>query len=262
MTRPSGSFPSAADYADGVAGGTVAPFRWRDLESSAFARLPELHKAVEASGADLDRTRTGWDHARAAGWLLVLFAPLALPLPVILAVKHADAEGWLYGAAGLISAAHIALRAAEWRRTRTTGPRATPQEAVLAAFEAVFATVSAGLVAVAAVLTPSVGRWLVCAGLAAVAAACVVSIRVARRAAARGVPASLRPDYEEVVALVAELDEDDRAAVRADLDLALERLAGAGVISRSQLAEAHRAPLGSLARRLWALERSPARQAR
>ncbi|WP_432073159.1 hypothetical protein [Streptomyces wuyuanensis] len=58
------------------------------------------------------------------------------------------------------------------------------------------------------------------------------------------------------------MDEDDRAAVRADLDLAQERLAGAGVTGRSRLAEAHRAPLGSLARLPRALERSPARRAR
>ncbi|MFD9214361.1 hypothetical protein ACFVY9_14865 [Streptomyces sp. NPDC059544] len=89
---------------------------------------------------------------------------MVLPQLVILAVKHEDAEFWLHGANGLICAAHIALRAAEWRRTRTTGPRATAQEVALAAFEAVFATVSAGLVAVAAVVTPWPGRWLLCAG--------------------------------------------------------------------------------------------------
>ncbi|MFD9214362.1 hypothetical protein ACFVY9_14870 [Streptomyces sp. NPDC059544] len=89
-----------------------------------------------------------------------------------------------------------------------------------------------------------------------------MSIRVARQAAGRGVPTSLRPAYEEVVARVAELDEPDRTAVRADLELALERLADAGVISRPRLDEARPAPLGSPARRLWALERSPAHQAR
>ncbi|MEU2113278.1 hypothetical protein [Streptomyces sp. NPDC019507] len=58
------------------------------------------------------------------------------------------------------------------------------------------------------------------------------------------------------------MDEHDRTTVRADLGLTLERLADAGVISRPRLDEARRAPLGSLARRLRALERSPARQAR
>ncbi|MEI5007384.1 hypothetical protein RB196_08525 [Streptomyces sp. PmtA] len=123
---------------------------------------------------------------------------MVLPLLVILAVKHEDAEFWLHGANGLICAAHIALRAAEWRRTRPPGHGET----------------------------------------------------------------SLRPAYEEVVARVAELDEPDRTAVRADLGLALERLADAGVISRSRLDEVRPAPLGSPARRLRALERSPARQAR
>ncbi|MDX2852321.1 hypothetical protein [Actinacidiphila glaucinigra] len=44
MAHTSGSFPSAAAYADGVVGGTAAPFSWSDLESSAFARLPELQE--------------------------------------------------------------------------------------------------------------------------------------------------------------------------------------------------------------------------
>ncbi|MFE0631937.1 hypothetical protein ACFW3D_33910 [Streptomyces sp. NPDC058864] len=262
MAHPSGAFPSAAAYADDVVTGAAAPFRWRDLESGAFARLPGLHKAVAAAGADLDRTRTGRDHALAACWLVFLFAPLALPLLAILAVRHEDAAVPLDVAIGLISAGHIALRAREWRRTRTGGPRPSSQEVVLAAFEAVFATVSAGLFAVAAAVMSSPGRWLLCAVQAVVAAMCVVSILVTRRAAERGVPTSLRPAFEDVMALVSELDEQDRSAVRADLDLALERLADAGVISPSQLDEAHRAPLGSLARRLWALERSPARQAR
>ncbi|MFD5424386.1 hypothetical protein [Streptomyces sp. NPDC127084] len=261
MASPPGSFSSAAAYADSVVR-AAAPFRWSELESSAFSRLPDLHEVVAAAGADLDRTRNGMDHARDAGWLLVLFAPLALPLLVILAVKYGETELWLSGIAGLISAAHIALRAAEWRRTRAGGPRATPQEVVLAVFEAVFAAVSAGLVAVAATMAASPWRWLLCAGLASVVAVCLVSVRVAKQAAERGVPTSRRPAFEEVVSLVAEMSEQDRAAVRDDLDLALERLAEAGVISGAQLAEAHRSPLGSLARRLWAWERSPARQTR
>ncbi|MEU4097425.1 hypothetical protein [Streptomyces sp. NPDC026673] len=242
--------------------GTTAPFTWSDLESSAFARLPELHKVVAAAGADLDRTKTRWDHALAAGWLVFLFAPLALPLLAILAVKDEDAAIPLLAAIGLICAVHIALRAKEWQRTRTSGPRVSPQEVVLAAFEAAFATVSAAICAVAATVTASPGRWLACAGQVAVAAVCVVSIRVAKQAAARGVPTFLRPAFEDVMALISELDEHDRTTVHADLDLALTRLADAGVINQSQLDEAHRAPLGSLARRLWALERSPARQAR
>ncbi|MFI2297803.1 hypothetical protein ACH5AL_02965 [Actinacidiphila glaucinigra] len=262
MAHTSGSFPSAAAYADGVVGGTAAPFSWSDLESSAFARLPELHRAVAAAGADLDRTRTRRDHALSAGWLLLLFAPLALPLLAILAVKHEDSAVLLHSAVALICAGHIALRAMEWRRTRSGGTRATDQEAVLAAFETAFAAVSAGIYAVAATVTPSPGLWLLCAGQAAVAAMCVVSIRVTRQAAVRGVPTSQRPAFEDVLALVSGLDEHDRTALLADLHTALERLADAGVITAAQHDEAHRAPLGSLARRLWALERSPARQTR
>ena len=259
MAQPSISFSSAAAYVDGVVGGAVAPFRWSDLESSAFARLPDLHRVVVAAGADLDHTENWFDHARAAGWLLVLFAPLTLPPLTGLALG--DAGAWLY-VVGLISAAHIAMRLREWRRTWTGGPRVTTQEALLAVFNAGFAAVSAGMAAVAAVVKSSPGYWLLCAGLAALALVCAVSFHVAKRAAKRGVPEFSRAAYAEVLALVAELDELDRVAVRADLDRALGRLADAGVISRAQLDEAHGAPLGSLARRIWALERSPARQAR
>ncbi|MFB7289284.1 hypothetical protein [Actinacidiphila glaucinigra] len=245
-----------------MVGGTGAPFSWSDLESSAFTRLPELHKAVKAAGADLDHTKTRRDHALSAGWLVLLFAPLALPLLAILAVRHEDSAVLLHVAIALICAGHIALRAMEWRRTRSGGTRATDQEAVLASFETAFAAVSAGIYAVAAGVTPSPGLWLLCAAQAAVAAMCVVSIRVTRKAAGRGVPTSQRPAFEDVLALVSALDDNDRTALLADLHLALERLADAGVITPAQYDEAHRAPLGSLARRLWALERSPARQTR
>ncbi|WP_432043094.1 hypothetical protein [Streptomyces cadmiisoli] len=262
MSPTSGSFSSAAAYAEGVVDGAVSSFRWSDLESSAFGRVPELREAAVAAGADLDRTRTGWDHALDAGWLVALFAPLALPVLTIFAVRDGDAAVALYGVIGLISAVHIVLRVREWRQTRAGRTRATAQEVVLALFEAVFAAVSAGVLAVAASVEPSLGRWSLCAGQVAVAVVCVVSVRVARQAASRGVPTAVRPAYEEFIARVAELDDDDRVAIQADLNCALDRLSDAGVISPAQLAEAHRAPLGSLVRRLWVLQQSPARQAR
>ncbi|MFJ5779812.1 hypothetical protein [Streptomyces sp. NPDC093094] len=257
-----GSSSTAAAYAEAVVNGVIVPLRWSDLESSAFGRVPEVYEAAVAAGADLDRDRTGWDHARDAAWLAVLFAPLALPVLTVFAVKDADDAAGLYGVIGLISAAHVLLRVLERRRTRTGGPRATARETLLAGFEACFATISAGILAAASLAEQSWWLWSLCGVQIAVTVSCVVSVRTARKAAGRGVPAVARPPFEEFIARVADLDEHDRAAIHADLSAALDRLEDAGFVSPSELAEARRAPLGSLARRLWALERSAARQAR
>ncbi|WAZ26574.1 hypothetical protein STRCI_008168 [Streptomyces cinnabarinus] len=253
---------TAAAYAEAVVNGVIAPLRWSDLESSAFGRVPEVYEAAVAAGADLDRDRRGWDHALDAAWLAVLFAPLALPVLTIFAVKDADDAANLYGVIGLISAAHLLLRVLEWQRTRTGRARATARETLLAGFEACFALISAGLLAAASWAEQSWWLWSLCGVQIAVTVSCVVSVPMAQQAARRGVPVVARPAFEEFAARVAALDDDDRAAIQADLNTALDCLEDAGFVSPPELAEARRAPLGSLARRLWVLERSAARQAR
>ncbi|MER6678063.1 hypothetical protein [Streptomyces sp. NPDC000983] len=237
-TEPSST---AAAYAEAVVNGAIAPLRWSDLESSAFGRVPEVYEAAVASGADLARTRTGRDHARDAAWLAALFAPLALPVLTIFAVEDADDAAGLYGVIVLVSAAHLLLRVREWQRFRSGGAGGTAREMLLAGFEAGFAVISAGLLAAAAWTEQSWWLWTLCAVQVAVAASCVVSVRTARRAAGRGVPTMARPPFEEFTARVAGLDEGDRAAIRADLGIALDRLEDAGLVSPLELTEARRA---------------------
>lgn len=181
---------------------------------------------------------------------------MVLPLPVLLAVELDAAEPWLYALTAAFALAHTVLRMGEWRRVATGGPAPTAQEAMLAVFEAVLGVVAAGLVAAAAVYTSAPGRWFVFAALVVMTLACIVSVVVARRASKHGVSTSARSPHDAVVVALSALDERARQGVGGDLASALDRLVESGVIDPDAREAALRAPLGGLARRMWALERA------
>ncbi len=244
----------ASAYARDVVAGR-RPLRWSELEARAFGSFPDQLAAITVANGDL-AGGSSRERARSFAAFAVMFAPLLLPPIVILAVRFPSAQGWWFAAAAAIALAHTGFRVLEWRRAAGSGPAPTAQEALLAVFEIVFGLIAGIIVVVATIFVAAPGGWLVAAALLVMCIACVVSIVVAKRAASSARTGVVQTSFERSVDSVAHLADAERSAIAAELTEAVDVLASAGVIDGERRAQALEAPLGGLARRMWAIDQA------
>ena len=84
--------PGATGYAERVVTGHAGTFNWSDLEAHAFAGYPSVHAALAAAGAEFAPGAARVEHSRSIGMLLLMLAPLLLPLVVILGGRFEEPE--------------------------------------------------------------------------------------------------------------------------------------------------------------------------
>ena len=258
MTEPSAlvaAKPTATEYARAVSG-DAGRFDWTEFERSLLSRRADLLGSWESALRDLraPRRASAW---RGAGVFVLSILPFVVPGLLVIAIRtDQPLTGWL-AAALVLSLAHVVFRLAQLRAARRGAAPDAPQGLVLAGVSVGFAVLAAVLAALIAMQRPQPLAWP--AAVAAVAmAAVLVTWVVAERRRSRAAGTADAAPGDAVGALRAAVDRlapNDRVAIERDRDDALELLVRNGVVSDDERREAADAPLGGIARRVWAAER-------
>jgi hypothetical protein len=235
-------------------------FSWQALERGAFDAHPDLADLLAADGERAGTTgRTaGGRGVIAVGAVLVMLIPFIAPGLLVFALRIDTALPQLMITAGVLSAVFVLARIIGSVRDARAGRPVSPQSALLTAAAVPFGALAAFLAFLVCGRGLVPGDWVWFGLLVAMTLTSLVSAVLSIRRGRTTAPGARTggSSFDDLRAGIERLPDREQAAIRADLDRALDVLVSGGVLTDEQRAEADAAPLGGLARRQWALEQS------
>ncbi|MET0976619.1 MAG: hypothetical protein ABWX82_13230 [Leifsonia sp.] len=252
---------TATSYAHAVAAGEQ-PLSWAELEENAFSSHPSIVGDLRASGEELSVRPTSAARSvpAAIGVLLLEIWPLIAGGLIITPVRL-DADPTVpVIIAGIGAIVYIASRIALWVQVGRGRGDVSARRAILNAIAAAFGLGAVWLISFIVAGLPAGSFWLLVMIVMAVSSAVTAVVFTVRLRRHPDAGTKDGTGFARVRASVSALSEQERAAIRRDLDDAIAVLASAGLLSPSEADDAGGAPLGGLARYQWAVERSQSKR--